>query len=49
MMINAIKSNRELASVRPTTVEALRYIRGIGEKRRIEFGVRLIECIRTHQ
>jgi ATP-dependent DNA helicase RecQ len=40
---------RELASVRPTTVEALRYIRGIGEKRRVDFGARLIECIRTHQ
>ncbi|HXM87806.1 MAG TPA: DNA helicase RecQ [Candidatus Acidoferrum sp.] len=40
---------RELASVKPTTVEGLRYIRGMGEKRRVDFGARLIECIRTHQ
>jgi ATP-dependent DNA helicase RecQ len=40
---------RELASVKPTTVEGLRYIRGMGEKRRLDFGARLIECIRTHQ
>jgi len=39
---------RELASVRPTTLEALRYIRGIGEKKRIDFGERVIECIRSH-
>jgi ATP-dependent DNA helicase RecQ len=40
---------RELASVKPSTVEGLRYIRGMGEKRRVDFGARLIECIRTHQ
>ncbi len=39
---------RELASVRPTTLEALRYILGIGEKKRIDFGERVIECIRSH-
>ncbi len=38
---------RDLASIRPTTVESLRYIRGIGEKKRTDFGARLIECIES--
>ena len=37
---------RELASIKPTTVEALRHVRGIGEKKRTDFGERLIECIK---
>jgi ATP-dependent DNA helicase RecQ len=40
---------RELASVRPTTVEALRNIRGFGERKLTEFGARLIECINSHR
>jgi ATP-dependent DNA helicase RecQ len=39
---------RELASVRPTTVEALRYIRGMGERKLTDFGARVVECIKTH-
>ena len=38
---------RELASLKPTTVEALRQVRGIGERKRTDFGERLIECIKT--
>jgi ATP-dependent DNA helicase RecQ len=38
---------RDLASVRPTTVEELRHIRGIGEKKRTDFGARLIDCIKS--
>ncbi len=38
---------RDLASVRPTTVDALRHIRGIGEKKRTDFGSRLIACIKS--
>jgi len=40
---------RELASVRPTTVEALRYIRGMGERKLTDFGARVVECIKSHQ
>ncbi|MFZ2061335.1 MAG: DNA helicase RecQ [Candidatus Binatus sp.] len=40
---------RELASVRPTTVEALRYIRGFGERKLTDFGTRVIECINSHR
>jgi ATP-dependent DNA helicase RecQ len=39
---------RELASVRPTSVEALRYIRGMGEKKLTDFGTRVVECIKSH-
>jgi ATP-dependent DNA helicase RecQ len=39
---------RELASVKPTTVEALRDIRGMGDKKLTDFGARVIECIKTH-
>ena len=38
---------RDLASLRPTTVDALRHIRGIGEKKRTDFGPRLIDCIKS--
>lgn len=37
---------RELASIKPTSVEALRHVRGIGERKRADFGDRLIECIK---
>ncbi|MGO9605129.1 MAG: DNA helicase RecQ [Candidatus Binataceae bacterium] len=36
---------RELARVRPATLEELRGIRGMGEKKLADFGPRLIECI----
>lgn len=39
---------RELASVKPTTVEELRGIRGMGEKKIIDFGARIVECVRSH-
>jgi ATP-dependent DNA helicase RecQ len=39
---------RELASRRPTTMEAMRHIRGIGEKKLADFGARVIECIKSH-
>ena len=38
---------RELASVRPTTLEALRHIRGMGQKKLADFGARVIECIQS--
>jgi ATP-dependent DNA helicase RecQ len=40
---------RELASVKPTTVEELRGIRGMGEKKIIDFGARIVECIKAHR
>jgi ATP-dependent DNA helicase RecQ len=40
---------RELASVRPTTIEALRHIRGMGERKLTDFGARVVECIKSHQ
>jgi ATP-dependent DNA helicase RecQ len=39
---------RELASRRPTTMEAIRHIRGMGEKKIADFGARVIECIKSH-
>jgi ATP-dependent DNA helicase RecQ len=39
---------RELASTKPTTIEELRGIRGMGEKKIIDFGGRIVECIRSH-
>jgi len=36
---------RDLAAVRPTTLDALRGIRGLGEKKIADFGARIIECI----
>jgi ATP-dependent DNA helicase RecQ len=38
---------RELASIRPTSMEELRHIRGMGEKKLADFGARLIECIKS--
>jgi ATP-dependent DNA helicase RecQ len=40
---------RELASVKPTVVEALRHIRGFGERKLNDFGERVVECIRSHR
>ena len=40
---------RELASIKPTIVEALRHIRGFGERKITDFGARVVECIKTHQ
>src|SRR5271168_1278492 len=40
---------RELASVKPATIEELRGIRGMGEKKIIDFGARVVECIKSHQ
>jgi len=40
---------RELARVRPTTLEALRSVRGIGERKIADFGARFVESIATHQ
>ncbi|MBK9120479.1 MAG: DNA helicase RecQ [Phycisphaerales bacterium] len=37
---------RELARIRPTTVEQLPGIRGLGERKRAEFGAQLVECVR---
>jgi ATP-dependent DNA helicase RecQ len=39
---------RELASVRPASIGALRRIRGMGEKKLADFGERVVECIRSH-
>ena len=39
---------RELASVRPTTMEALGGIRGMGEKKLADLGARVLECIKAH-
>jgi ATP-dependent DNA helicase RecQ len=39
---------RELASVRPATMEAIRHIRGMGERKLADFGARLVECIKSH-
>jgi ATP-dependent DNA helicase RecQ len=38
---------RELASRRPTTIDALRFVRGMGEKKLADFGARIVECIKT--
>ncbi len=40
---------RELARIRPATLEALRTIRGIGEKKLCDFGAQLIERIAAHE
>ena len=40
---------RELARVRPATLEALRTIRGIGEKKLFDLGAQFIERIATHE
>ena len=38
---------RELASVRPTNLEALRHIRGMGQRKLADFGARVIDCIKS--
>src|SRR5216684_3083589 len=38
---------RELARIRPATQEALRDIRGMGERKLADFGARLIQCIKA--
>jgi ATP-dependent DNA helicase RecQ len=40
---------RELASVKPTTIEELRGIRGMGDKKIIDFGARIVECTKSRQ
>jgi len=40
---------RELASARPVTAEALRLVRGMGEKKLADFGARIIEHIAAHE
>src|SRR5271166_6081505 len=40
---------RELASVKPTTIEELRRFRGIGERKLTDFGARVIECIKSQR
>jgi ATP-dependent DNA helicase RecQ len=39
---------RELASVKPGSVEELRHIRGMGERKLADFGDRLLQCIKSH-
>jgi ATP-dependent DNA helicase RecQ len=38
---------RELASRRPTTIDALRFVRGMGERKLADFGPRIVDCIKT--
>src|SRR5260370_5043452 len=38
---------RELASIRPTTIEALRRVRGMGERKLADFGPRIVERIKS--
>lgn len=38
---------RELARTRPTTLEVLRGIRGMGEKKLADFGARIVECVKS--
>lgn len=40
---------RELAGLRPTTLEALRNVRGMGERKLADFGARIIEHIAAHE
>ena len=40
---------RELARVRPATLEALRNIRGMGERKLADFGAQFIEHIAAHE
>jgi ATP-dependent DNA helicase RecQ len=40
---------RELASVKPATIEDLRRFRGIGERKLTDFGARVIECIKSQR
>jgi len=38
---------RELASRKPTTIDALRFVRGMGERKLSDFGPRIVDCIKT--
>jgi ATP-dependent DNA helicase RecQ len=38
---------RELASLRPTTIDALRRVRGMGERKLADFGARIVEHIKS--
>jgi ATP-dependent DNA helicase RecQ len=38
---------RELASLRPTTIDALRRVRGMGERKLADFGARIVERIKS--
>jgi len=40
---------RDLASLKPATIDALRSIKGLGERKLADFGERLIECITAHK
>ena len=40
---------RELASARPKSLEELRHIRGMGERKLADFGERLLECIKSQR
>jgi len=40
---------RELARIQPTTLEMLRSVRGIGERKIEDFGVRFLERIAVHK
>jgi ATP-dependent DNA helicase RecQ len=40
---------RDLAALRPTTVEAMRDVRGMGEKKLADFGARFVEHIAAHE
>jgi ATP-dependent DNA helicase RecQ len=42
-------SLRDLARLRPLTLESLRLIRGLGERKIDDFGARIIEAIAAHQ
>lgn len=39
---------RELARIRPTSLEMLRSVRGIGERKIADFGALFVECIAAH-
>jgi ATP-dependent DNA helicase RecQ len=38
---------RELASRKPITIDALRFVRGMGERKLADFGPRIVDCIKT--
>jgi ATP-dependent DNA helicase RecQ len=40
---------RELARLRPLSTEALRLVRGLGERKLADFGARFIACIKAHE
>jgi ATP-dependent DNA helicase RecQ len=42
-------SLRELALLKPSTMETLRNVRGMGERKLADFGARIIECIAAYE